>query len=100
MNQQNAAESALYKSAFLDLFPEECQECCIVAKAAATRATKSILESGITLEKAVEVYAHRFGGCALGPNIVGMCGKKSICTNEIVSGIENPLEAAEVLAEL
>jgi hypothetical protein len=97
---QGSLEQGIYKSAFLDLFPEECQDNCIVAKAAAAKAGRQVLELGITFETATEILAHRFGRCVVGPTIEGMCGKKSLCNNELVQDFESPIEAAEILAVL
>lgn len=94
-----STEFNIQRSSFLEYFPTDCQETCLIAKAAAALAARQVLELEITFEKVSEVLAHRFGRCALGPDIIGMCGKKSLCNNEIVSGIDN-LEAAEILATI
>ena len=94
---QLSPELDIYKRAFLELFPEECQEDCLVARIAAAGAARQFAEADVTFDKAIEVYAHRFGRCALGPKVVGRCGKKSVCRNDMTEGIKDPLEAAEVL---
>lgn len=97
------ASVELSKEAFLGLFPEDCQEHCLVAKLAAARAVKQAEELGIGFEKASEILSHRFGRCVLGPEIVverGGCYQKKTCRNEVIAGVEDMDEASEVLSEI
>ena len=90
----------MHRASFLEMFPDNCQDQCLVAKAAAAIAARQVAELGLTFDKISEVLAHRFGKCVLGPEVVGDCGEeKTVCHNEIVSGVEE-FEAAEALAAL
>jgi hypothetical protein len=97
---ENNSDSSALRGAFLDLFPEECQEKCLVAKASASKAARQVIELETTFAQVSEILAHRFGRCILGPNLVGRCGKKSLCNNELVEQAEGDQEAIEILASL
>lgn len=93
-------ELTALKQGFLEYFPDECRGRCLVAEAAATLAARQVIEFNTTFEKVGETVAHRFGRCDGEPEHVGRCGVKTICHNELVKGIENPLEARDVLATI
>lgn len=97
---ETQTELEIHKSSFLEYFPEPCQQDCLVAKAAAAKAARQVVELEITFDKVSEILAHRFGRCVLGPDVFGRCGKKSQCNNELVHDIEDPLEAKDLLATI
>jgi hypothetical protein len=90
-------DTAILKSSFLELFPEKCQQECIIARMAAAKAAMMVVELETTYEKVSETLAHRFGRCAIGPDVSGRCGKKSTCNNELIQEVEDPFEARDIL---